>query len=103
MKANRPVQAFVGFIESALNQIANHRDQFIETFALRRHFRLVADRNECIVFTLDLKNELFHGDNLTALPRESNFSFANANAKMRQREGDRVWIRRAKSLMGKLK
>jgi hypothetical protein len=175
MKANRPLQAFVIAIKPALNQIANHRNQFIEVRALRRHFRLVAGCYQHVIIPLDLKNELFlhnsilvrwigfdkaslrdilrfeiriqlqnlrvrvaggdqtrdrsrrdaqpanagspahdirvqrdsvqrfHGDNLTPPPHESNFSFASANAKMYQRKRDRVWIRRAKSLMGKLK
>jgi hypothetical protein len=56
------MQTFVIFIEPALDQIANHGDQFVETFALRRHFRLVANRDKCAIVPLDLKNEfLRHG------------------------------------------
>ena len=62
MKANRPVQAFVFFIEPALDQIADHRNQFIKVFALRRHFRFVASGDKCIVVLFDLENEfLLHG------------------------------------------
>jgi hypothetical protein len=81
VKANRPVQSFVVFIEPALDQIADHRNQFVKIFALRCHFRFVASRDKRAIVLFDLKNELFlhaqrfHGNNLTVLPRESNFSF----------------------------
>jgi hypothetical protein len=86
MKANRPLQAFVIPIKPALNQIADHGNQLIEARALRGHFRFVAGGDQHVVVPLDLENELFHAFNLTDLPRESNFSFAPANAKMRGNE-----------------
>src|ERR1035437_4106246 len=59
MQPDRPVQALIIFSEPALNQIADHRQQFIESLALRRHFRLVAGGDEHIVVRLHLKDELF--------------------------------------------
>ena len=62
VKTDWPMQAFVVFIETALDQIADHGEQFIKAFALRRHFRFMADRDERVVFLLNLKNEfLRHG------------------------------------------
>lgn len=64
-KPNRPLQTFVVPVKPALNQIANHRNQFIEARALRGHLRFVAGRDEHIVVTLNLENELFfHGPSL---------------------------------------
>ena len=65
------MQAPVIFIKPALDQITNHRNQFVEAFALRRHFRLVTGRDEHVVVPFDLKNELFrHG---ASLAHEMNF------------------------------
>jgi translation elongation factor EF-4 len=86
MKANRPTQAFIVFVEPALNQIANHRDQFVEIFALRRHFRLVARCNEHIVVPLDLKNEFFL--HVASLAHETDFDKGERRArKLPQQEG----------------
>jgi hypothetical protein len=53
---------FVIFIKPALDQIANHRNQFIKIFALRRHFWFVASCDKRVIILLDLKNEFFfHG------------------------------------------
>jgi hypothetical protein len=62
VKANRPVQAFVIFIEPALDQITNHGNQFIEIVALRCHFRFMASRDKRAIVLFDLKDEFFlHG------------------------------------------
>ncbi len=50
---------FVIFIESALNQISNHYNQFVQIFSLRRHLRLMAGGDEHVIISFDLKNELF--------------------------------------------
>ena len=66
VKANWPLQVFVVCIKPALNQIADHSDQFIETSALRRHLRLMANGNQHVFVFFNLKNEfLFHNSSLT--------------------------------------
>ena len=42
----------------ALDQIANHRNQFIQIPPLGRHFWLVANGDERVLIPLNLKNEL---------------------------------------------
>src|ERR1035437_8471113 len=59
VQPDRPVQALIIFSEPALDQIADHRQQFIESLALRRHFRLVAGGDEHSVVRLLWKDELF--------------------------------------------
>ena len=51
--------ALVIRLKPALDQIADHRDQFIQSSALRRHFWIVADGDKCVLVPLNLKNELF--------------------------------------------
>jgi hypothetical protein len=71
VKVNWPLPAFVVRIKPALNQITDHHHQFIQIFALRGHFRLVATRHQPVVFPLDLKDEFFvYG---TSLPLPINF------------------------------
>ena len=48
---------FVIRLKPALDQIPDHRDQFIQIFALRCHFRIVADGDERVLIPLNLKNE----------------------------------------------
>ena len=51
--------ALVVRLKAALDQIADHGNQFIQIFALRRHFWIVADGDERVLVPLNLKNELF--------------------------------------------
>ena len=51
------MQAFVLFPKPALDQIPNHGNQFVQAGPLRRHFRLVANRDEQFPVLFDLKNE----------------------------------------------
>ena len=48
---------FVIRLKPALDQIADHRDQFIQILALRCHFWIVADGDERVLIPLNLKNE----------------------------------------------
>ena len=52
----------VAFVEPALHQIANHRDEFLQRVPLRRHLRLVTNGDERAVLLLDLEGQfLLHG------------------------------------------
>jgi hypothetical protein len=98
MKTNRPMQMFVAFVKPALDQIANHGKQFVEVYSLRRHFRLMANRNKRFLILFDFKNELFLHD--LSLVYEMDFDKTACEKLKYQRKRDRVCIRRAKSLMG---
>lgn len=64
-----PVQSFIAFVESAADQIANHRDEFIQILSLCRHFRIVAYCYQHILVLLDFEDELvFHSRNIASTP-----------------------------------
>jgi hypothetical protein len=68
-EANGPVQSFIAFVESAADQIANHRDEFIQILSLCRHFRIVAYCYQHILVLLDFEDELvFHSRNIASTP-----------------------------------
>ena len=78
MQADGPVPPFVIRLKPALDQIADHRDQFIQIFALRCHFWIVADGDERVLIPLNLKNEfIFHA---ASLAHELNFAKREAGA-----------------------
>jgi hypothetical protein len=70
--------ALVIRLKPALDQIADHRDQFIQISALRRHFWIVADGDERVLVLLNLKNELFL--HAASLAHEMNFDKGEAGA-----------------------
>ena len=72
------MQALVVRLKPALDQIADHRNQFIQIFALRRHFWIVADGNERVLVPLNLKTELFL--HAASLAHEPNFDKSEAEA-----------------------
>jgi hypothetical protein len=97
MKANRPMQALVVFIESALNQITNHRNQFVKAFTLRRHFRLVTGCDERVIVPLDLKDEFFL--HAASLAHQTDFDKArNRECAAQGREGEMLRRRRGNLL-----
>ena len=62
MEADGPGQTLISAVEAALDEIADHGQQFVEILALGRHLRLVAGRHQHVVILFDLKDELFlHG------------------------------------------
>jgi hypothetical protein len=68
--------ALVVRLKPALDQIADHRNQFIQILALRRHFWIVADGDERVLVPLNLKNELFL--HAASLAYEMNFDKGEA-------------------------
>ena len=78
MQADGPVQPLGIRLKPALDQIADHRNQFIQIVALRRHFRLVADGDKCVLIPLNLKNELFL--HAASLAHAMNFDKGEAEA-----------------------
>ena len=65
-------------LKPALDQIADHRNQFIQIVALRRHFWIVADGDERVLVPLNLKNEFFL--HAASLAHERNFDKGEAGA-----------------------
>jgi len=65
-------------LKPALDQIADHCNQFIQIFALRRHFWIVADGDERVLVPLNLKTEFFL--HAASLAREVNFDKGQAGA-----------------------
>jgi len=70
--------ALVIRLEPALDQIADHRDQFIQMPALRRHFWIVAGGDERVLVPLNLKNDLIL--HAASLAYEMNFDKGEAKA-----------------------
>ncbi|HEX3719393.1 MAG TPA: hypothetical protein VH595_15670 [Verrucomicrobiae bacterium] len=59
MKADRPCQPLIPLVKAASDQIADHSQEFVESFPLRRHFRIVTGRHQHVFILFDLKRELF--------------------------------------------
>jgi hypothetical protein len=53
------MQAFVAGVKAAMNQVANHFDQLIQTCALCRHFRVMANGDEHLLVLFDLEDQFF--------------------------------------------
>jgi hypothetical protein len=52
------VQSFIASTKTTLNQVADHRDEFIQTCSLRGHLGIMRDRNHQAVVLLDFKEKL---------------------------------------------
>src|SRR5579872_1087983 len=64
VKSDVPMKVFVAGIEAATHQIADHGDEFVERFGLRRHFGVMAGGNQPAVILFDMKREFFHAESL---------------------------------------
>jgi hypothetical protein len=70
------MQPLVVRLKPALYQIADHCNQFIQIFALRRHFWIMADGDERVLVPLNLKSEFFL--HAASLAHEMNFDKGEA-------------------------
>lgn len=58
VQADGPVPLRLVLLETAQNQVADHRHQLLESLSLRGHFRLVACRHQPAAILFDMENQI---------------------------------------------